>query len=186
MKWLLVSICFLMLISPVLAGSDTFTIETLYGSPTHYTIDYGQYETANVYNYYINSTTTLVANQSWLLLGSNNFEAISELDTRTGIAFTADLLQNFTVTTPDNYRYYYLVMLGGFYDPTTVLTLDLFATKITTPSPYVTTSPPAPYSIPMFPAAKKDSAPVQFVQDWMVWIIIILLVIVGYVVIKRR
>ena len=171
---------------PAMANIDTFTIRTVYGSPTDYTINYGEYVTANVYNYSINSSVTLAANQSWLLLGSNTNNVIDTLDTRTSIGFAADTLQNFTVTTPNNYRYYYLVFQTGFYDPSTVLTLKLYETTITTPSPYVTITAIPVAGIPILPAAKKELPPYQWVSDNLIWIVIALLVIVGWLVMRRR
>jgi hypothetical protein len=183
---LLVSVAMLLIISPAVADIDTFTIHTVYGSPTDYTIDYGQYTTANVYNYSIESSVVLAANQSWLLLGSNNNNVIDTLDTMSGVGFTAAVIRNFTVSTPGNYRYYYLVLNTGFYDPSTTLTLKLYSTTISTMSPYVTTTTePAP-RIPMLPAAKKESPPYQFVSDNLIWVVIVLVVIVGLLVMRRR
>lgn len=40
--------------------------------------------------------------------------------------------------------------------------------------------------IPMLPAAPKQLPPVQWVSDWMLWVVIALLIAVGWLVIRRR
>lgn len=109
------------------ADSDNFTINTLY-SPTHYFIDYGLENTAQVNSYWINSSKTLPANNSWYLLGSNNAKTIYQLDHRTAESFTADIGRIFIPTAPGYYRYYYLVFDTGFYDNTNVLSVIFNAT----------------------------------------------------------
>ena len=171
-----------MLIVPALADVDTFTINTLY-SPTYYTIDYGINTTASVYNYSIESSTNLAtANQTWLLLGSNNSTTIDTLDSQTTITFVTTVLQNFTVATPDYYRYYYLVLQDGFYDPSTVLTLKFYSTVHTISSPSISVVT----QIPMLPAGHHEAPWYQWVSDNIVWVVIALLVIVGLLLLRRR
>jgi hypothetical protein len=175
-------ICVALLIVPAFAEVDTFTINTLY-SPTYYTIDYGINTTAEVYNYSIESSTNLAtANQSWLLLGSNNATTIDILDTQTTLAFAATVLQNFTVAAPDYYRYYYLVLQDGFYDPASVLTLKLYSTVHTIASPSV----PVVTTIPMLPAGHHEAPWYQWVADNITWIVIVLLIVVGLMVLNNR
>ena len=116
-RWIL-AILILLALSPIVsATSDNFTLRTLF-SPTNYLIDYGEDNTAYVNIYWINSSKTLIANQSWYLLGSNDQTTIYELDHQTNKAFTADVGQSFITTSPGYYRYYYLTLDTGFYDTT--------------------------------------------------------------------
>ena len=143
-------------IVPVLADTDILYITTAYTSPTHYTIDYGT--PAYLFNYSINSSTTLLANQSWLLLGSNNQSTIDTLDQQTSIAFTADIEQIFTVASPGSYRFYYLVLEDGFYNPATILTLTLYTTG---------TAPPPIIHVPVInPSASEIVAPKTGIDIW--------------------
>lgn len=139
MKRLIVLLALMLLIVPVMADVDSFHITTLYGSPTHYVIDYGQDTTAAVNVYTVNSSTALIANNTWLLLGSNDKTTITELDEQISVVFVADVGQNFAVATPAHYRYYYLIMETGFYNPATVVNLTLYSAVNSTAS---TTSGP--------------------------------------------
>jgi hypothetical protein len=177
---------YLLFISSVSADVDTFTINTAYGSPTYYTIDYGQYTTANVYNYSIESSTDLAANQSWLLLGSTNNDVVDTLDTQNLIGFNTAILQNFTVSSPGDYRYYYLVMTGGFGNTTTTLVLKFYSTTINMPSPYMTATPIPVIGIPMLPAASSKSVPVQWIDDRLAVVVIVLVAAVAWLIIRRR
>lgn len=180
---LLLLILIAMFIMPALADVDQFTINTLYSSPTDYQIDYGINTTAYLWNYSIESSTNLAANQTWLLLASNNQSTIATLDTQTNISFVTTVPQNFSIATPDYYRYYYLVFENGFYDSSTVLTLTLYSNTHTIGLP---AGAAAPTSIPMLPAVHKEPPPYQWVSDNIVWVVIALLVIVGLIVIRRR
>lgn len=179
---LLLPVLIAMLVMPVLADADQLTINTIYNSPTNYQIDYGANTTAYLYNYSIESSIDLVANQTWLLLASNNQSTIVTLDAQVNISFTAGVAQNFSVATPDYYRFYYLVFVDGFYDSSTVLTLTLYST------PYGVSPPPvaAVVGIPMLPAVHKELPPYQWVSDNIVWIVIALGVVVGLIAIGRR
>jgi hypothetical protein len=126
-KIILILLFIALLAAPALAETaDQFTITTEYESPTFYTIDFGEGNTPAIFNYSINSSQTLVANQSWLLLGSNDRDTIATLDSRINESFTTDIAKNFSVTAPDNYRFYYLVLTAGFYNTTTHLILTTY------------------------------------------------------------
>ena len=143
MKWLLL-LAVLFLASPVIAGFDNFTINTVYGSPTSYLIDYGENQTAYVYNYTITSSTAIALNQTWLMLGSVNETTITTLDAQGGQSFAAGIEQIYNSAAPDYYRYYYFVLQNGFYDPSDTLTLSLYSdTKdiVVFPTPPETPSP---------------------------------------------
>ena len=120
------------LIVPVLAGTDTFHINTVYTSPTNYVIDYGADTTGEVNVYTVESTTALVGNNTWLLLGSNDKETITELDEQVSITFVANTAQTFTVATPAHYRFYYLVLETGFYNTATALNVTLYSAENST------------------------------------------------------
>jgi hypothetical protein len=76
-KYIFLILCLGLLVLPTMADVDSFHITTLYGSPTHYIIDYGTDTTAAVNVYTMESSTALVANNTWLLLGSNDKTTIT-------------------------------------------------------------------------------------------------------------
>lgn len=182
MKRLLLLVLIAMLAAPAMADIDQLTISTVYGSPTDYQIDYGVNTTAYLYNYSISSSTNLVANNTWLLLASNNASTIATLDTRTNISFVAGAAQNFSIATPAYYRFYYLVFENGFYDSSTVLTLTLYSNTHTIG---VAPAGALPTSIPMLPAVHTEPPPYNWVSANIVWIVIALIVVVGLIVIRR-
>jgi hypothetical protein len=126
-RLVIVLVLVVMLVVPVMADVDSFYITTLYGSPTHYIIDYGTDTTAESTVYTIESSTALIANNTWLLLGSNDATTITELDEQISVAFAAGVGQDFSITTPAHYRYYYLILETGFYNPASVLNLTLYS-----------------------------------------------------------
>lgn len=172
-----------LLVVPVMADTDQLIINTIYNSPTDYQIDYGVNATASIYNYSISSSTNLVANQTWKLLASNNQSTIATKDIRINISFVAGTAQNFSIAAPDYYRYYYLVCEDGFYDSSTVLTLTLYSNVHLIGLP---TGAPAPVAISMLPAVHTEPPPYNWVSDNIVWIVTGLIVIVGFIVIRRR
>lgn len=178
----------ILLISPAMAGDDQFNITTTLASPAWYLVDYGQGTTAYLYNYsFATSVNYATANQTWQILGSNATSSSTVLDTQTGDTFTAGIAQNFSITAPSYYRYYYIYLQDGFTDRASTLTAHLYTLEGDTPTPYatVTPSPPAP-GIPMLPAGKHEIAPVQWISDNLLWVVVGLVVVVGLIISQRR
>jgi len=81
-------------------------------TPSFIMYDFGQARTINQYT--LASDIDLPGNQSWLVQGSNDGQALKMLGEQNGISFTAGDPQGLLITAPAPYRYYRFDFLTGF------------------------------------------------------------------------
>lgn len=127
MRQLLFVICLALIVLPVLADNNIVTIP-IDGQLKICQVDYGQ--NVSMTGYSINSSVTQPSTQSWEFLGSLNGNDYTLLDIQNGIGLTANIGNDYTLSGINPYRYYALVMTGGFYQ-SGVFTVN-FTSVITT------------------------------------------------------
>ena len=102
---------------PIVSATDNTAVITMTGHRVSYPIDYGRYvQNVSLYEYKIQTSSTLDAVQTWEILGSENGVNWTVIDSQVNISFNAGVSQTFTISTPIDNQYYTFKIKNGFYD----------------------------------------------------------------------